>query len=86
MGNAEHTLAYEIARIEQIERQNRIRDHKAKEAARKNDERRTFIVGKIFLESFPEFKNLQPQKTAADNEKEFAPLKHFLTMVKRHGS
>ena len=71
----------DINRIEQLERRKRLQDNRKKTSKEKSDERRNFIVGKIFLTFFPEFLCLQPQKTSAENEPEFAPLINFLSVL-----
>lgn len=71
-------LEDDLRKIEQLERRKRLQDNRKKKVKEKNDERRNFIVGKIFLSFLPEFLCLQPQKSSEENEREFAPLISFL--------
>lgn len=71
----------DLKKLEQLERRKQLQDSKKRKAKQKNDERRIFIVGRIFLEIFPEFLNLHPQKSVEENGHEFAPLKNFLTIL-----
>ena len=74
-------LEDDLKKLEQLERCKRLQDNRKKKAKEKNDERRNFIVGKIFLSFFPEFMCLQPQKSNGENEQEFAPLINFLFVL-----
>lgn len=71
----------ELKKLEQLERRKQLQDSKRRKAEKKNDERRIFIVGRIFLDIFPEFLNLYSQKSVEENEHEFAPLKDFLSII-----
>ena len=71
----------ELKKLEQLERRKQLQDSKKKYAKQKNDERRIFTVGRIFLDAFPEFLDLHPQKSVEDDEHEFAPLKDFLNIL-----
>ena len=71
----------DLEKLEQLERRKQLQDSKKRKAKQKNDERRIFIVGRIFLTAFPEFLNLHPQKSVEEDEYEFAPLKDFLAVL-----
>lgn len=75
------SLAEKMRQLEQLEKREQLRSNKAKSARQKLDQRRSAIVGEIFLEIFPEFLNLKPQQTQQDNEREFRPLRDFLSNV-----
>lgn len=75
------SLAEKMRQLEQLEKREQLRSNKAKSAQQKLDQRRSAIVGEIFLEIFPEFLNLKPQQTQQDTEREFRPLRDFLSAV-----
>lgn len=71
----------DLEKLEQLEHRKQLQDSKKRKAKQKKDESRIFIVGRIFLDIFPEFLYLYPQKSAEENEHEFAPLKDFLSIL-----
>lgn len=71
----------DMEKLEQLEHRKRLRNNKAKKDKERMDERRKFIVGRIFLDAFPEFMNLQPKNSVEENDLEFAPLVNFLTTL-----
>jgi len=73
----------DLEKLEQLERRKLLQDKKKQQENKQLNERRKFIVGKIFLDAFPEYLQLMPQKDSEDNEREFAPLKNFLTALAR---
>ena len=76
-----HNLAERLRQLEQLEKCERLRANKEKSARQKIDHRRNIIVGEIFLEIFPEFLSLKPKQTQQDTEREFRPLRDFLSAV-----
>ena len=76
-----YDIMAEMRKLEQLEKQERLRANREKDARRKMNDRRYFIVGKIFLEAFPEFLRLQPKLDMQDNEREFRVLRDFLSAV-----
>lgn len=81
MSNINKRLEDDIKELQQHERRKRLQDNRKKKVKEKNDERRNFIVGEIFLNFFPEFLCLQPQKPSEEKEREFAPLINFLSVL-----
>lgn len=77
----EQQIENDLKKLEQLEHCKQLQDSKKRKAKQKNDESRIFIVGRIFLDIFPEFLNLHPQKSVEENEHEFAPLKDFLSIL-----
>lgn len=71
----------ELKKLEQLEHRKQLQDSKKMKAKQKNDVSRIFIVGRMFLDIFPEFLNLHPQKSIEENEHEFDPLKNFLSVL-----
>ena len=71
-------LNKEKEKTRQLENQKRVLESREKEARRKLDTRQKIIAGGILLDVFPKYKRLQPQRNQTDNNKEFAPLAHFL--------
>lgn len=71
----------DLKKLEQLEHCKQLQDSKRRKAKQKNDESRIFIVGRMFLDIFPEFLSLHPQKSVEENEHEFAPLKDFLSII-----
>lgn len=70
-----------LERVRQLECRNRLKNQQAKKAAEAADLRRQIIVGSIFLEYFPDFKDLQPRSSSEEDEREFAPLRKFLASL-----
>ena len=77
----ERQISAELKRQEQREHLKRLKKSREKQAKEKNEQRRTFIAGRIFLEVFPEFLSLQPKIAEDENNIEFAPLKNFLMVL-----
>jgi len=69
----------EIAR--QLENQRRALETAAKAKQNKMDSYRNKIAGAIFFDFFPKYKNLQPKRSKAENNVEFAPLTNFLAAL-----
>lgn len=81
MQMADRQIKNDLENLEQLEHRKQLQDSKNRKAKQKKDERRIFIVGRIFLTVFPEFLHLHPQKSVEENEYEFAPLKDFLSVL-----
>jgi len=66
---------------QQLENRKRVLESQQKAAQRKVENARKYRVGGIFLEYFPEFKQLEPKRTNALDYIEFAPLANFLSCL-----
>ena len=71
----------QLERLKQLERQKKAQDYRDKKRQLAIDRDRQREVGKIFLEHFPEFKQLQPHRTNAENQIEFASLSNFIAAL-----
>lgn len=78
-------LSAKLMQLEQLERRERLRVNREKSDRKKINDRRCFIVGKIFLEIFPEFLKLQLKLDEQDNEREFRALRDFLSAIVAEG-
>lgn len=67
--------------LRQLKNQKRLTDASNKQKARNTDSRRKFIVGAMLLDMFPEYKQLQPQKSKKEDAIEFEPLIKFFSTV-----
>jgi len=70
MSKMNSQLFEDIKKLEQLEHRKQLQDNRARKLKEKNDERRKSIIGQIFLDFFPEFLELHPQKTRMENEYE----------------
>ncbi|MCL2638918.1 MAG: hypothetical protein FWD48_11195 [Oscillospiraceae bacterium] len=68
-------------KLEQLKAQKRAQEAREKQKERAVDTRLKIIAGGTFLAHFPQFKTLKPQKTNAENLKEFEPLADFFACL-----
>lgn len=67
----------------QLEKQERAIVAREKEKVRKLETRRKIIIGGIAEKYIPEFQKLEPKKTNAENDIEFAPVAKFFAKLVR---
>lgn len=70
-----------LEKLEQLESKEARRQASAKRTYEKQIERLCFILGRLFLEAFPECRQLRPQLTAQGDELEFKSVRDFLSAV-----
>lgn len=58
-----------------------MQDNKEKEEKRQTDTRRNIIIGSIVSKYFPEVLDIQPRRTSAENNIEFAEFEDFVSML-----
>jgi hypothetical protein len=78
LATLDERIARETIKLEQLKRQKRAQKAREKEKIRATETRRKIILGGIVIKYFPQFEELQPQKTNEENLIEFAPLSNFL--------
>ena len=81
MSDINRQLKDELEQLKQLKRLKQLQNSKAQTDRKKSTERRKFIVGKIFLDAFPEYLDLHPQKSVEEDALEFAPLINFLSVL-----
>jgi hypothetical protein len=81
MDKLNESIVKTTEKLEQLKRQKRAREQRENEKLRAIETRRKIIAGSIFLDAFPEFEELMPQKSNEQNDIEFLPLKNFLTAL-----
>ena len=67
-------------KIAKLENQRRMEKRRAREAERKKNSRRYYIIGELVAKYFPEFQRFEPG-TKAENAVEFKPLETFLSVL-----
>ncbi len=67
-------------KIAKLENQRRMEKRCAREAERKKNSRRYYIIGELVAKYFPEFQRFEPG-TKAENAVEFKPLETFLSVL-----
>lgn len=78
MSTLEERIAKSKAQTAKLEEQRRIKMRKEREAKKKKDQRRNYIVGELVTQYFPQILNLEPG-TKSENAVTFQPLKMFLS-------
>ena len=76
----EERIARSEERIAKLKQQKRIEERKEREAKKKKDQRRNYIIGELVSKYFPEVLNLEPG-TKAENTITFEPLEVFLSVL-----
>lgn len=74
----EERIAKSKAQTAKLEEQRRIKMRKEREAKKKKDQRRNYIVGELVTQYFPQILNLEPG-TKSENAVIFRPLEMFLS-------
>ena len=67
-------------RVSKLEHQRRVEERREREAKKKKDQRRNYIVGEMVVKHFPAISRFEPG-TKAENAVEFEPLETFLSML-----
>lgn len=78
MDNVNDYLKTSITRIEQIKNQKKSKERRERDAKRKKDFFRSFIIGDLVCKHFPEMLRYQPYWNKADIEAEFADFADIL--------
>lgn len=65
-------------KVEQIERQQLLRENRCKEAESKNELRRKIIIGEMFIKHFPIASQFTPGKSSDENNQIFNPLDDYM--------
>lgn len=73
-----------LKRIEQLERQRRLKMRREDKQKNKDDIRRYIIIGKLVCRYFPEMMEYRPQYSDAENAKEFSDFEEVLVFVAAH--
>lgn len=66
--------------VAKLEHQRRVEKRRTREAERKKNSRRHYIIGELVSKYFPEVQRFEPG-TKAENEVEFKPLETFLLLL-----
>jgi bacillopeptidase F (M6 metalloprotease family) len=67
-------------KIAKLEYQRKVEKRHEREAERKKNSRRYYIIGELVAKYFPEFQRFEPG-TKAENAVEFKPLETFLSVL-----
>lgn len=67
-------------RTAKLERDNRIKQKNIKDAQKRKEQRRNYIIGELVSKYFPELLKLNPG-TKAENHITFEPFESFLTVL-----
>ena len=76
----EERIAKSEERINRLKQQKKMQERKTKEASRKKDQHRNYIIGELVSKYFPEVLKLEPG-TKAKNAITFEPLEVFLSIL-----
>ncbi len=68
-------------KLDQLKRQKRDKEAREVQRRRKEETRRKIIVGAVVMAYFPKLETLQPQRTNAENDIEYAPLAAFCSAL-----
>lgn len=77
MDNTNEKIAQITEKINRLKREQKVEVRRKKEAEKKLNQRRFYVVGEIVVKEFPELEKLIPG-TKAENEKVFAGFECFL--------
>ena len=66
--------------VAKLEKQRREEARREREAEKKKDQRRNYILGELVAKNFPEVLRLEPG-TKAENAVEFEPFETFLSVI-----
>lgn len=80
MLSIEEQLEQAREKVAKLEHQKRVLQKKAKDAQKKKDQRRNYIIGELVSKYFPEVLNLEPG-TKSENAVTFASLEAFLSTL-----
>lgn len=67
-------------KVAKLEHQRRVEKRREREAERKKNSRRQYIIGELVAKYFPEVQRFEPG-TKAENAVEFKPLEIFLSLL-----
>jgi hypothetical protein len=81
LATLDERIARETIKLEQLKRQKRAQEAREKQKERATETRRKIILGGIVIKYFPQFEELQPQKTNEENNKEFESFANFLACL-----
>lgn len=65
-------------KVEQIERQQLLRENRCKEAESKIELRRKILIGEMFIKHFPIASQLTPGRSSDENKQIFKPLDDYM--------
>ena len=76
----EERIAKAKEHVHQLEQQKKVEQRKEREAKKKMDQRRNYIIGELVTKYFPEVKKFTPG-TKIENDVIFEPLESFLSAL-----
>ena len=76
--SVEERLARAKKREEQLEQRNILVENQAREAKKKLDSRRLFIIGELFCKHFPIALEITPGRSTEEDHLNFEPLDNFM--------
>lgn len=76
--SVEERLARARKREEQLEQRNILVENQAREAKKKLDSRRLFIIGELFCKHFPIALEITPGRSTEEDHLNFEPLDNFM--------
>lgn len=76
----EERIAKAKEHVHQLEQQKKVEQRKEREAKKKMDQRRNYIIGELVTKYFPEVEKFEPG-TKAENDTIFEPLESFLSTL-----
>ena len=79
--SVEERLAQARKREEQLEQRNILVENQAREAKKKSDNRRLFIVGELFCKHFPIAQEITPGRSAEEDHLNFEYLDQFMEVL-----
>lgn len=84
MNQVNNHLKEFTSRIEQRKNLRKAKERREREAKRKLDARRNFLIGELVCKYFPSMMQYQPQRSQADNRAEFADFESKLRWLSEH--
>ena len=76
--SVEERLSKAVKKNEQLKQQRVLAENQAREAKRKTDDRRLFIVGKLFCKHFPIALEITPGRSVEEDRINFECLDNFM--------
>ena len=76
--SVEERLSKVVKKNEQLKQQRVLAENQAREAKRKTDDRRLFIVGKLFCKHFPIALEITPGRSVEEDRINFECLDNFM--------
>ena len=79
--NSEERLAQAMKKEKQLEQREILVENRMKEARKKMDDRRLFIIGELFCKHFPIALEITPGRSAEEDRTNFERLDNFMAAL-----